>query len=47
MIIREHLFRYLWVAWGAIDEGVWRGLVESIPRRIKAVIKVKGWHAKY
>jgi len=45
--IREHLFRCLWVAWEAIDEGIWRGLVKSMPRRIEAVIKAKGWHTKY
>jgi len=45
--IREHLFRCLWVAWKAIDEGIWRGLVKSMLRRIEAVIKAKGWHTKY
>lgn len=33
--------------WNAIEPGVCQNLVESMPRRIQAVIKAKGGHTKY
>ena len=45
--IRNHLFRCLWIAWGSLEEGVWKALVESMPRRIEAVIAAEGWQTKH
>jgi len=33
--------------WNAIEPEVCQNLIESMPRRIEAVIKAKGGHTKY
>ena len=34
-------------AWHNIPESMLESLVRSIPRRVNAVIKAKGWYTKY
>jgi hypothetical protein len=34
-------------AWDALDQKVIDSLIRSMPRRIKAVQKAKGWYTKY
>jgi hypothetical protein len=34
-------------AWDAIPQDQIRGLLESLPRRLRAVIRVRGWYTKY
>jgi hypothetical protein len=34
-------------AWATILVSFFENLVESIERRVKACIKVEGWHTKY
>ena len=41
------LFDMLEKAWEAIDQKHIDKLVESMPRRIKAIIAAEGWHTKY
>ena len=45
--VREVLWKALEEAWTLIDEEVMRGLIESMERRIKAVIAAEGWYTKY
>ena len=33
--------------WGKINREVCQGLIESIPRRVEAIIKAKGGYTKY
>ena len=33
--------------WNKIDTAVCQNLIESMPRRIEAVLKAKGGHTKY
>ena len=41
------LFGILQEAWGNIREEVIDGLVESMPRRVAALVAAEGWHTKY
>ena len=34
-------------AWNALPDLLFEGLVESMPRRIQALLEAKGWHTKY
>lgn len=43
----EGLRRRLIVAWEHVDQGQLRHLMESIPRRMKACRRAKGWYTKY
>ena len=45
--IREVLWKALKEAWTLIDEDMMKGLIESMDRRIKAVIDADGWYTKY
>jgi len=45
--IRGILKRRLSEVWWAIGEDVLNGLVESMPRRVHALLKAKGWYTKY
>jgi len=33
--------------WGKIEAGVCQNLIESMPRRVAAVVKAKGGYTKY
>jgi hypothetical protein len=46
-IIRQVLKRRLLKVWWNIGEDVLKGLVESMPQRVRALCKVKGWYTKY
>src|SRR5262249_15042686 len=35
------------VAWAEIPQGALRGLIESMPNRLRAVIGARGWYTKY
>ena len=43
----EDLKRKIQVAWDALDQGLFDRLMDSIPRRLDAVICAKGWYTKY
>jgi transposase len=47
MIIRQILKRRLLKVWWDIGEDVLKGLVESMPERVKALRKVRGWYTRY
>ena len=34
-------------AWEGVDQERIRGLIESIPKRLRACRKAKGWYTKY
>jgi hypothetical protein len=44
---REALLKVLPLAWKAIKLDVFKGVLESMPRRIEALIDARGWHTKY
>ena len=43
----EELFEELQAAWYRLDKSVLERLVESMPRRIEAVLENNGWPNKY
>ena len=45
--IRAELSKALPAAWELIREDILLHLIESMDRRLRAVIKAKGWHTKY
>ena len=45
--IRETLWKTLKEIWTLIDEDMMKGLIESMNRRIKAVIDANEWYTKY
>jgi transposase len=44
---RSNLKEALKEAWLALSNSLFKSLVESIPRRIKACIKANRWYTKY
>ena len=44
---KEHLFQMLKEEWEKIPEDVALNLVDSMPRRVEALVKAKGHHTKY
>lgn len=44
---KEYLSECIEKAWWALDEEVFVNLAKSMPNRVKAVIKAKGWYTKY
>lgn len=43
----QEFTRYLTLAWEAIPQGLIDKLVDSIPTRLRAVKKARGWYTKY
>ncbi|KAF2229036.1 hypothetical protein EV356DRAFT_540027, partial [Viridothelium virens] len=43
----ENLIKACQEQWWKIRRSLLRKLIQSMPRRIKAVIKARGWHTKY
>ncbi|KAF8834672.1 hypothetical protein BDN67DRAFT_865769, partial [Paxillus ammoniavirescens] len=43
----EQLWERIEVEWNKIPAAMCQGLIESIPRRVKAVLKAKGDYTKY
>ena len=43
----EELWKAMQEEWGEITQAQCENLVESLPRRYKAVVKAKGWETKY
>ena len=46
-VIRGILKRRLLEVWWAIGEDVLKGLVESIPQHVQALLKANGWYTDY
>jgi hypothetical protein len=44
---RELLEKALIEAWDALEDRLFQSCLESMPRRVAAVIEAKGWHTKY
>jgi hypothetical protein len=44
---RKHFENVAKEAWKAIPNHVFEGCVNSMPRRVQAVIAAKGWYKKY
>jgi len=44
---KAELFRVLQDGWNALDRDLLRRLVDSMPRRIQAVLDNNGWPTKY
>lgn len=45
--IKRKLQDRLWEVWWDIGEEVLNGLIDSMPRRVKALIAARGWYTKY
>ena len=43
----EKIYKLLERSWYLISDDILLSLVESIERRVEAVIKAKGWYTKY
>jgi len=43
----EALENALIEAWDALPDSLFESLVKSMPKRVKACYKAKGWHTKY
>jgi len=44
---RQRLESCIQAAWDTLDKGLFDALGASMPDRIEACIKAKGWHTKY
>jgi len=44
---RQRLESCLQAAWDTLDKSIFDALYKSMPGRIEACIKAKGWHTKY
>ena len=44
---RTELEQALQSAWDALPDSLFESLIESMPRRIQALLDTKGWHTKY
>jgi hypothetical protein len=44
---RQRLESCLQAAWDTLDKGLFDNLIQSMPSRIEACIKARGWHTKY
>ena len=44
---RTELEQALQSAWDALPDSLFELLIESMPRRVQALIDAKGWHTKY
>ena len=44
---RTELEQTLQSAWDALPDSLFESLIESMPRRIQALLDAKGWHTKY
>jgi len=45
--IRQKIQERLWAVWWNIGEEVLSNLIDSMPRRVKALIVARGWYTKY
>jgi len=45
--IRPKIQERLWAVWWDIGEGVLNDLIDSMPRRVKALSVARGWYTKY
>ncbi len=45
--VRDALWDALEQAWHLIEDDILNDLVESMERRVQAVIKAEGWYTKY
>jgi transposase len=45
--IKQKLQQRLWEVWWEIGEDVLSGLIDSMPRRVEALIAARGWYTKY
>jgi len=46
-IIKERMVEALQDAWAHLNDEFLEKLIESMPRRIEAVLKTEGWYIKY
>src|SRR5579871_2491172 len=46
-VIREILKRRLFEVWWEIGEGTLNGLVESMPKRVSALLSARGWYTEF
>ena len=44
---RQRLESYIQAAWDTLDDTIFDKLYQSMPARMEACIKAKGWHTKY
>ncbi len=45
--VRRALAERLMIVWAEIGEDIMNALIDSMPRRVQAVIEAKGWYTKY